>query len=399
MRLYEFESKQVLKDHGVRVPASVLVSSLDGLEDALPLPAMAKVQILAGGRMKKGGIKSVDDDRSAGDAIRNLVGQSFGDDLVEQVLLEQRMAPQREYLIGISYDTSARCPVLLFSSEGGVDIEETAATRPEVVHFLEIDPIKGLNTSQAVSWLTKLRVAGPSVSVLAEIAVNLSRLFISHDLLLLEINPLAQMSDGEFVALDCHMEIDDDALVRSPLANVIDFARRRQGARRMTGLEQKARQIDEGDHRGVSGRMIEFEGNLGLLIGGGGASLTVFDAIRNYGGKPANYCEVGGNPTVERVKALTRLLVSQENVHKIAVIMNVVNNTRADVVAEGVVEGVLEAGFLPGDMIVVFRLPGSGEAACRKLLEEHGVAFQGREVSLDEAAALAVELTQQQSSA
>ena len=145
------------------------------------------------------------------------------------------------------------------------------------------------------------------------------------------------------------------------------------------------------DHRGVAGRVVEFGGDLALLIGGGGASLTVFDAIRRYGGKPANYCEVGGNPVEEKVAALTKLLLSKPGVRQLSVIMNVVNNTRADVMARGVLEGVRSAGREPAETIAVFRIPGSWEQEAVDLLREAGVTALGRETSLDECARLAVQ--------
>jgi succinyl-CoA synthetase beta subunit/citryl-CoA synthetase large subunit len=141
----------------------------------------------------------------------------------------------------------------------------------------------------------------------------------------------------------------------------------------------------------VAGRLVEFEGDLGLLIGGGGASLTVFDAVRRHKGTPANYCEVGGNPTEEKVAALTALLLTKPRVQKLAVIMNVVNNTRADVMARGVIEGAKRAGRVPAEAISVFRVPGSWEQEARTLLAAEGIEALGREVSLDEAARYAVE--------
>ena len=198
---------------------------------------------------------------------------------------------------------------------------------------------------------------------------------------------------GKFVGLDAHVEIDDDARGRQEpnLADIGPIDDSSFGGRAPTSMEVESQRIDGLDHRGVAGRVVEFDGNLGLLIGGGGASLTVFDAIRRYGGKPANYCEVGGNPTEQKVAALTALLLRKPGVKQLAVIMNVVNNTRADVMARGVVAGIKQAGKKPDDVISVFRIPGSWEQEARDLLAAEGVTAEGREVSLDEAAKLAVE--------
>ncbi|MFW6052935.1 MAG: ATP citrate lyase citrate-binding domain-containing protein, partial [Desulfosalsimonas sp.] len=157
-----------------------------------------------------------------------------------------------------------------------------------------------------------------------------------------------------------------------------------------TDFERKAAEIDNLDHRGVAGRVIEFDGNLGLIIGGGGASLTAFDAIRAHGGKPANYCEIGGNPSVKKVKELTRHILSKPGVEQIAVIMNVVSNTRVDLVARGIIKGILEAGRKPLETVAVFRVPGAWEEEGVKILKKYGVRYCDRKVSIDQAAEMAV---------
>jgi succinyl-CoA synthetase beta subunit/citryl-CoA synthetase large subunit len=221
---------------------------------------------------------------------------------------------------------------------------------------------------------------------------KLATAFLRVDGVTIELNPVIETSDGGLVALDAHVEIDDDAAYRlnefvEPLGPSESFS----SGRPPTELEKQAQRIDAMDHRGVAGRVVEFDGDLALLIGGGGASLTVFDAIRRYGGRPANYCEVGGNPTVEKVSALVELLLSKPGVKRLAVIMNVVNNTRADVMARGTIEGVKRAGRVPKQTISVFRIPGSWEPEAREILSEAGIEGLGRDVSLDAAARLAVQ--------
>ncbi len=140
----------------------------------------------------------------------------------------------------------------------------------------------------------------------------------------------------------------------------------------------------------MAGNVTEFDGELGLIIGAGGGSLTLFDAVRSHGGKPANYCEIGGNPSVRKTCELTKLILSKPGVRKIAVMMNVVSNTRVDMVARGVIKGVLEAGFDPADKIAIFRIPGSWEGDGFKTLEKYGVEYCDRSVSMYEAAGRAV---------
>jgi len=162
-------------------------------------------------------------------------------------------------------------------------------------------------------------------------------------------------------------------------------------AREPTPLEMRAVEIDTSDHRGVAGRVVEFDGSLGLIIGGGGASLTAFDAVRRHGGAPANYCEIGGNPSVHKVAELAKLILSKPGVERIAVIMNVVNNTRVDMVARGVIKGCVESGREPSETIAAFRIPGAWEDEGFRLLRHYGVEPLDRTVSIDEAARRAVE--------
>lgn len=390
MRLYEFESKQLLTRSGIRVPRSQLITSASStsLSEDL-LPGIVKVQTLTGKRALRGGIQPVDDLGGVRSFARKFLKQGLGDEPVDRVLLEERIDFTEEFFLGITYDNRARKPLLLFSRRGGANIEETARSNPDLVKTRLLPPGGEVRTYQAIEWLSAWGFSGKLLLRLAGVVSRMARLFHHYDALLLEFNPLASTDTQEPVVLDCHLDIDDDALKRQSL-DFEGLSNRMEGVRQPTEFEQKAREIDQLDYRGVAGRMIEFDGNLGLLIGGGGASLTAFDAVRNSGGSPANYCEIGGNPTVRKVQELTKLLVSRPGVDKLAVIMNVVSNTRSDLVARGVIKGMVEAGKDPSRTIAVFRLPGAGEEECRKILDHYGVPFSGREVSIDEAAALAV---------
>jgi succinyl-CoA synthetase beta subunit/citryl-CoA synthetase large subunit len=161
-------------------------------------------------------------------------------------------------------------------------------------------------------------------------------------------------------------------------------------ARPPTPFEIEAARLNAADHRGIAGNVVEFDGDLGLVIGAGGGSLTLFDAVRKHGGKPANYCEIGGNPSVAKVRNLTRLLLSKPGIEKIAVMMNVVSNTRVDIVARGVILGCFDAGRDPAEAIAIFRIPGSWEEEGFKILAKYGVDYCDRSVSMYEAAGRAV---------
>jgi succinyl-CoA synthetase beta subunit/citryl-CoA synthetase large subunit len=161
-------------------------------------------------------------------------------------------------------------------------------------------------------------------------------------------------------------------------------------ARPPTEFEIEGARVNAVDHRGVAGNVVEFDGNLGLVIGAGGGSLTLFDAVRKHGGKPANYCEIGGNPSVGKAAALTKLILSKPGVEKIAVMMNVVSNTRVDMVARGVIKGCIDAGKDPAETIAIFRIPGAWEDEGFKILAKYGVEYCDRSVSMYDAAGRAV---------
>ena len=210
---------------------------------------------------------------------------------------------------------------------------------------------------------------------------------------LAEINPLGELEDGSFVALDAHMEMENEARPRQKalLKELGVGDEETREAREATAFEIAGEEVDAMDHRGVAGNVTEFDGNLGLVIGAGGGSLTLFDAVRKYGGKPANYCEIGGNPSVAKAAGLAKLVLSKPGVDKIAVMMSIVSNTRVDIVARGVVKACLELGFDPAEKIAIFRIPGAWEDEGFKILEKYGVEYCDRSVSMHEAARRAVE--------
>jgi succinyl-CoA synthetase beta subunit/citryl-CoA synthetase large subunit len=195
------------------------------------------------------------------------------------------------------------------------------------------------------------------------------------------------------MAVDAHMDMETEGRPRQKeLLKELGVAdEETREAREPTDFEIKGEQIDSVDHRGVAGNVTEFDGNLGLVIGAGGGSLTLFDAVRSYGGKPANYCEIGGNPSVSKAKNLTKLVLEKPGVDKIAVMMSIVSNTRVDIVARGVIKACLELGYDPAEKVAVFRIPGAWEDEGFKILEKYGIEYFDRSVSMHEAAKRAVE--------
>jgi succinyl-CoA synthetase beta subunit/citryl-CoA synthetase large subunit len=351
-----------------------------------------KSQVLSGGRMKAGGVRfaaTVDEARAAAEAILAL---EIRGRLPVGVLVEPKADVAQEYYLAVTYDAGAKRPVVIASDMGGIDIEEVAERYPDHVarrHFSFLLPFTDAPMRDCVA---ALGLSGGDLTALAGVLARLAGLFAQHDLTLAEINPLGRLADGSLVALDCHADLEDDAAGRQrALLDELGIEPGTRQAKEPTPFELRAAEIDASDHRGVAGRMVEFDGELGLIIGGGGASLTAFDAVRRLGGRPANYCEIGGNPSVRKVTELTKLLLSKPGVRRVAVIMNVVNNTRVDMVARGVIKGVVESGRDPAETIAVFRIPGAWEEEGFRLLTHYGVRYLDRGASIDDAARLAVE--------
>jgi succinyl-CoA synthetase beta subunit len=394
MRLLEYESKEILRKYGVPLPSGQVVSNSEGIQ--IHGPVMLKAQIPLGGRGKAGGIIEVSSKDEAKARIEHLLSTEVRGFRPKKILVEEKVEVAQEFFMAATYDTVVKSPLAIFSQEGGVDIEGLTACQPEKVTREYFSARGRLPPYRAREIISDAGISGRMLIGLGSVLSSLADIFMDCDAILAEINPIALTDEGKLVALDCHLEIDDDALFRhKEVAEKQQEHDRYVGGRSSTDFERKAAEIDNLDHRGVAGRMIEFDGTLGLIIGGGGASLTAFDAVQQHGGNPANYCEIGGNPSVLKVKELTKHIFSKPNVEKIAVIMNVVSNTRVDMVARGVVKGILEAGKLPSETVAVFRVPGAWEEEGFKILSKYGVSYCDRTVSIDEAAKMAVERMKQ----
>ena len=390
MRLLEYESKEILKEYGIPVPTGQTVSRSKDLQ--MEGPVVLKAQIPIGGRGKTGGIIEAERREEARSGIEHLLSTEIRGYRPKKILVEEKIAVEHEFFTAVTYDTVAKAPLGIFSQEGGVSIDELAACQPEKVRREYFSARGRLPQYRAREIISDVGVSGRMLIGLGSVLSILADIFLDYDATLAEINPISLSDEGKLVALDCHLEIDDDALFRHKgIAEKQQDQDRYVGGRSSTDFERRAAEIDNLDHRGVAGRMIEFDGTLGLIIGGGGASLTAFDAVQQHGGDPANYCEIGGNPSVLKVQELTKHILSKTNVEKIAVIMNVVSNTRVDMVARGVVKGIMESGKVPSETVAVFRVPGAWEEEGFKILSKYGVPYCDRTVSIDEAAKMAVE--------
>lgn len=395
MRFYEYESKSLFARRGLPLGQSGLAHSADDarrVADEIGGPVVLKSQVLSGGRMKAGAVKFADTPDEVPALYEQIVPILVNGQKCRSVLIEEKTPIAQEYFVSVTWDGRAKQPVLLFSDMGGIDIEEVAEKHPEHVsktHFSTILPLSPRIAKEAVA---ATGVSGRELNRLTPIVFELMNVFLDYDLTLAEINPLARLEDGRFIVLDGHVDMEAEARGRhKKLLDELGIGEEEtRQAREATPFEIAGRKVNEADHRGVAGNVVEFEGNLGLVIGAGGGSLTLFDAVRKHGGKPANYCEIGGNPSVKKACELTKLILGKPGVEKIAVMMNVVSNTRVDIVARGVIKGCIESGKDPKDVIAIFRIPGAWEEEGFKILEKYGVEYCDRSVSMYEAAGRAV---------
>ncbi|MEP7355952.1 MAG: ATP-grasp domain-containing protein [Anaerolineales bacterium] len=381
MKVLEFEAKALLREHGLRVPQGRWVTTPQAAADAAAQiggPVVIKAQVPTGGRMKAGGVRFADTPEQAAAIATELLGLTIKGFAVQALLIEEKIPNTAELFVSLTYDSEARSAVLLASSAGGIEIEaETKLVRRLVPTLTAASEYIGREAA------AELGLQGAAFLNFSAAVTRLLHAFAAWDALLLEVNPLVLDTSGAWCVADVHLELDDDAAHRQA-ALLAKLPESRAASDRRTDFERKAAEIDSADHRGVAGRLVPFPGNLGLLIGGGGASLTIMDAVLEAGLKPANYCEIGGNPSVWKIKELTKLILSQPGVDRLAVIMNVVSNTRADLVARGVIKGALELGLQPREVISAFRIPGSWETEGQDLLRHYGIAFYGRETSIDQ---------------
>jgi succinyl-CoA synthetase beta subunit/citryl-CoA synthetase large subunit len=396
MRFYEYESKEIVRRAGIPTSKGGFATTVEEARERAEEvggPVVIKSQVLTGGRMKAGGVQFADTPDEAADHAAKVLELEINGHMPRGVLVDERVEVAQEYYAGVVWDGLRKQPVMLFSDMGGIDIEEVAEQHPDHVgrgHFSNLLPFSDFQAKQVIA---SVGVTGSALNRLTPILTRLAKLFVQRDMTLAEINPLAQLADGSFVAVDAHMEMENEARGRQKqlLTDLGVGDEETREAREATEFEIAGEAVDAQDHRGVAGNVTEFDGNLGLVIGAGGGSLTLFDAVRAHGGKPANYCEIGGNPSVAKACGLAKLVLSKPGVEKIAVMMSIVSNTRVDIVARGVIKACVELGHDPAEKIAIFRIPGAWEEEGFKILERYGVPYADRSVSLNEAAKRAAE--------
>src|ERR1700687_3717398 len=309
MRFYEFESKRLFGKHGIPLPKGSRVARTPAeastITAEIARPVVLKSQVLTGGRMKAGGVLFADSPADAASKAEKILRLTINGHKPIGVLVEARAPIPQEYNAGGPWDGVRRLPVMIFSDMGGIDIEEVSEKHPEHIGKRNFSTLLPFSDFMAKELIASVGVSGADLSRLTQIAATLARIFQNYGLTLAEINPLARLEEGRFVCLDGHVDMEDDARdsQKAILKELEIDPEDTRHARPPPPFDIKGAQVHAVDHRGVAGNVVEFDGDLGLVIGAGGGSLTLFDAIRKHGGRPANYCEIRGNPSGGQARA------------------------------------------------------------------------------------------------
>lgn len=383
MKVHEYQAKQLFKEFGVPVPEGRMAETVDDafkVAEELGYPCVIKAQVHAGGRGKAGGVKlakSKEEARKYIDDIlgMNLVSQQTGAEgrLVRKILVEQGLHIASELYLAIIVDREAEMPLIMASTEGGMEIEEVAAETPELIHKVHIHPITGLSGFHIRKLASQLKLNKVQTKHFAKLVQNLYALFEARDASLVEINPLIITDTDEVIALDGKINFDDNALYRhGDIAEMRDIHEE-------DPLEVEASKFDL--------NYIKLDGNIGCMVNGAGLAMATMDIIKYYGGEPANFLDVGGGTSEERVKEAFKILLGDPNTH--GVFVNIFGGiVRTDLVARGIVNAVKGMDL---NVPIVIRLVGTNEEEGRRIIEESGMNVVA-EVSLPEAARKAVEL-------
>ena len=366
MNLHEYQSKQIFRKYGLPVPNSQVVqSSSDAVTAANSLEGtrwVVKAQVHAGGRGKAGGVKLVDNPEILTHTVGDMLGSRLvtvqtGEDgqPVNHVLIEETCNIDRELYVGAVIDRSSRRVVLMASTEGGVEIEKVAEETPEKILKTSINPLTGLQPYQGRELAFGLGLQGGQIKQFGAMLAGLARMFVEKDLSLVEINPLVVAAEGDLLCLDAKINIDDNALYRQ------------QDLLEMRDTSQE----DERENRAKEWDLnyISLDGDIGCMVNGAGLAMATMDLIKLCGGEPANFLDVGGGATRERVSEAFKIILSDKNVK--GILVNIFGGiVRCDLIAEGIIGAVEEVHV---DVPVVVRLEGNNAERGSQLLEQSGL--------------------------
>ena len=383
MNLHEYQAKELLQQFGVVVPKGIKVTSQQEAVEAAKMgkeggPWVVKAQVHAGGRGKAGGVKFV---RTLQD-VEEVAGRLLGSTLhthqtgpegvpIHALLIQDGVDIAKEYYLSCLVDRSQKRVILIGSSEGGMDIEEVAAKTPEKILTLSIDPVTGVQPYQARDLGFKMGMAKKEVEQLVKVVTGVYNLFVQKDCSMVEINPLIVTADGQVQALDAKVSVDDNAMYRHK-----DIAEMRDPS-----------QEDEREHiaHEIGLNYVALDGNIGCMVNGAGLAMATMDVCQLHGGEPANFLDVGGGATADRVARAFKLILSSSKVK--AILVNIFGGiVRCDTIAEGIITAVKEVGLaLP----VVVRLQGTNVEAGREMLAKSGMNIMTAD-DLTDAAKMAV---------
>jgi len=366
MNIHEYQGKALLSNYGVNVPKGHVAYTVDEAVEAaekLASPVtVVKAQIHAGGRGNAGGVKiakNLEEVRTYANEImgKTLVTPQTGPEgkEVKRLLIEEGCDINKEYYVGIVVDTSTSSVVMMASEEGGTEIEEVAAATPEKIFKEVIDPGIGLSGFQARRLAFKLNIPDELIGKVVKFMGGLYEAFVDNDCSIAEINPLVTTNDGNVLALDAKLNFDDNALYRQKAVEELrDFD------------EEDPKEIEASEH---DLSYISLEGDIGCMVNGAGLAMATMDIIKHYGGDPANFLDVGGGATAEKVTEAFKIILSDPNVKGIFV--NIFGGImKCDVIAEGVIAATKQVGL---DIPLVVRLEGTNVDLGKKILKESGL--------------------------
>ena len=359
MKLHEYISKRLFAEYGIPIPDGEVAATPEEAENIarkLGGRTIVKSQVLVGGRGKAGGIKLADTPVEAADHAAQILNMTIKDLPVRKVLIDQAANIDEELYLGVTNDRAARKPVMMASAEGGVNIEEVAAKSPEKIVQCHIDPVMGLQNYQARDLAAGIDLPREHWRAFSKIAYGLWNAYVESDATLAEINPLVITTEDGLLAVDGKVVLDDNALFRHPDLEEL----------RDTDVEAES-EIKAREH-GLS--YIKLEGDIGCMVNGAGLAMATMDIIKLFGGEPANFLDIGGGASAEKVAAALRIILSDANVK--AVLFNIFGGiTRCDLVAKGILEALDE---VETDVPMVVRLVGTNAQEGRALLQEAHMA-------------------------
>lgn len=358
-RILEHHGKSLLKKHGLPVPEGFAASTAQEAVEAaekVGLPVVLKALVPVGKRGKAGAIRFAGTAEEVFREASGLLKMTVGYYPVEQVLVEQKLNIRQEMYLSITIDKSVRLPVIIAGSAGGIDIEELGREHPDKISYTHVDPFMGLPAFRSVEIWSGLGLTGNLLRQAGALTTRMYNAFMEHDCTILEINPLVVTEDEKMMAVDSVLSIDEGALYRQPQLKGMFQAGSDRAWRPLTELEKHLVAVNEKEAYRGTARYTELDGgDIGFMCGGGGASLLLMDALIRAGGRPANYSEVGGNPTESKVYGLCKGILSKKGVKGLFLAHNITSNTQINVMARGVVRALKELGIDPAAYPVVIR--------------------------------------------